>query len=205
MFLYIPTTLVATLRWKAVSRDQVDHSWQVLGNIEFGWKKAGKVTFKVGQEWRMVGQGNSRSRPIRFRVSPCTAFNKPSFEKSRVRMGRQVVELPRVRSKGQHKGGRLAEDSPRAVDDLLLKLLTQRRLLLYSSWSSCCPCHVKSGFPTHPAESEQVLESPLCGWNIGAQHRNNTEILWENDAKLGHPLLFLKLGFILLVCSSGRM
>lgn len=59
MFLYIPTTLVATLRCKAVSRDQVDQSWQVLGNIEFGWKKAGKVTLKVcgWARWEDGGSG----------------------------------------------------------------------------------------------------------------------------------------------------
>lgn len=60
----------------------------MLGNIEFGWKKAGKVTLKVGQEWRTVGQGNSRSRPTRFRVSPCTAFNRPSFEKVKGKDGK---------------------------------------------------------------------------------------------------------------------
>lgn len=180
--------------WSAVAGVREHRVW-----VEPSWEGS-RLRFVVGRGWRTVGQGRA---PITCRVCPCTAFCKPSCEKGKG--GKARSGTPRVGSRGQSEGGRRAEDSPRAVDDLLVELLTQRCLLLYSSWSRSCVRDVKSTFPSPSAEAEQVLESPLRGRNTQAQHRDSAEIRWENDVKLGHPLLFLKLGFILLVCSSGRM
>lgn len=65
----------------------------------------------------------------RSRVSPHTVFSKPSFEKARIRVGKQGEESSRVGSRGQPKGKRC---SPSEVTD------RQGCLLLYSPWSRGC-------------------------------------------------------------------
>lgn len=83
---------------------------------------------------RRRGWRKRESRPIGFRMYPCTTFNKASFKKAK-------EENPQCCE---------AEDNPRAMDALLLKLLTE---MSFVPWSrdclqiGVCGCHVKSICP----------------------------------------------------------